>query len=66
MRLIELRLSGSPSIRLPNRRLHRWRDRVRVEYDPPIGVTTGPADGLQKRAFVAQEALSVSVENRHQ
>ena len=64
MLAVELDLLGAAPVGLVDRALHRARDLVRVEDRLAADVARGAADGLDQRAFGAQEAFLVRVEDR--
>ena len=64
--LVVLLLDGPAALRLGDGLLHGRRHLVGVHDDLALGVPGGTADGLDKAAAAAQEALLVRVQNGHQ
>ena len=66
MRLVVGILNPAAALRLLDGNVHRAADLVRVHDDPAVRVSCRASDGLNQRSFGSEEALFVSVQDRHQ
>ena len=63
---VEVVLDCPPAVGLVNGLFHRVRDPVGVHHDVTVGMTGGPADGLDHRSLGPQVTLFIGVQNGHQ
>ena len=66
MLLVETHLNRTSALSLIDGLAHRVGNGIGIHDDLAVRVARGASDRLNKRATIAQEALFIRIENRHE